>query len=239
MKIGMLCLCTAGAGAKDTADPVALAKKCEALGFDSFFLSEHPIMPVDVRTPHPVLPIIPDSYAYFPDPFVCLAMAAQATSRIKVGAAVILVPERDPIVTAKEVASLDHYCGGRFIFGVGAGWLAEESEAMGVDFRRRWPITREYVAAMRQLWTEPEASFKGEFIKFPPVHCYPKPAQKPHPPIFLGGHTPAALQRVVDYCDGWMPISMLIPDLAASIRDLHRRAEKAGRDPKSDRKSVV
>jgi Luciferase-like monooxygenase len=144
MKIGMLCLCTAGAGAKDTADPVTLARKCESLGFESFFLSEHPIFPVDVRTPHPVLPTIPESYAYFPDPFVCLAMAAQATSRLKVGAGVILVPERDPIVTAKEVASLDHYCGGRFIFGVGAGWVREETLVMGIDFEQRWPITCEY-----------------------------------------------------------------------------------------------
>ena len=153
MKIGMLCLCTAGAGAKDTADPVTLARKCESLGFDSFFLSEHPIFPVDVRTPHPVLPTIPESYAYFPDPFVCLAMAAQATSRLKVGAGVILVPERDPIVTAKEVASLDHYCGGRFIFGVGAGWVREETLVMGIDFEQRWPITCEYIRAMKELWT--------------------------------------------------------------------------------------
>src|SRR5262249_35768788 len=113
MKIGMLCLWTAGAGAKYTAGPVALARKCESLGFDSFFLSEHPIMPVDVRTPHPVLPVIPDSYAYFPDPFVCLAMVAQATRRLKIGAAVILVPERSPIVTATALSANESSCRGR------------------------------------------------------------------------------------------------------------------------------
>jgi alkanesulfonate monooxygenase SsuD/methylene tetrahydromethanopterin reductase-like flavin-dependent oxidoreductase (luciferase family) len=165
MKIGILCLCTAGAGADDTADPVTLARKCERLGFDSFFLSEHPVFPVDVRTSHPVLPTIPKSYAYFPDPFVCLAMVAQATTRLKVGAGVILVPERDPIVTAKEVASLDHYCGGRFIFGVGAGWVKEETLIMGVDFEQRWPITCEYILAMKELWDQRRSELRGKVVQ--------------------------------------------------------------------------
>jgi len=230
MKIGLLCLCTAGAGAEDTADPVTLAKKCEALGFDSFFLSEHPIMPVHVRTPHPVFPTIPESYAYFPDPFVCLAMAAQATSRIKIGAAVILVPERDPIVTAKEVASLDHYCGGRFIFGVGAGWLEEETVIMGVDFERRWPMTCEYIRAMKELWGRDEASFDGEWCKFPPVRLYPKPKQQPHPPIVIGAQGNRALRNIIAVGDGWMPVNYSPSQLAGYLGQLRKMCAAAGRD---------
>jgi probable F420-dependent oxidoreductase len=230
MNIGMLCLCTAGAGAKDTADPVTLARKCESLGFDSFFLSEHPAFPVEVRTPHPVLPVIPESYAYFPDPFVCLAMAAQATSRLKVGAAVILVPERDPIVTAKEVASLDHYCGGRFIFGVGAGWVREETALMGVDFEQRWPITCEYIRAMKELWTRDEASFDGRWCRFPPVRSYPKPRQKPHPPILIGAQGNRALRNVIAVGDGWMPVNYSPAELAAYLNRLRNMCAAAGRD---------
>jgi probable F420-dependent oxidoreductase len=230
MKIGMLCLCTAGAGTDDTADPVTLARKCERLGFDSFFLSEHPVFPVDVRTPHPVLPTIPESYAYFPDPFVCLAMVAQATTRLKVGAGVILVPERDPIVTAKEVASLDHYCGGRFIFGVGAGWVREETLIMGVDFEKRWLITCEYIRAMKELWTNDGATFEGKWCSFPPVRSYPKPRQKPHPPILIGAQGNRALGNVIAVGDGWMPVNYTPAQLAGYLDRLRNMCAAAGRD---------
>jgi probable F420-dependent oxidoreductase len=230
MKIGMLCLCTAGTAGHDTADPVTLARKCEALGFDSFFLSEHPIMPVEVRTPHPVMSTIPDSYAYFPDPFVCLAMVAQATSRIKVGAAVILIPERDPIVTAKEVATLDHYSNGRFIFGIGAGWLAEETAVMGADFERRWPMTCEFVQAMKTLWASDQASFDGEWCKFPLVRSYPKPRQKPHPPILVGAQGNRALRNTIAIGDGWMPVNYNPRELGAYLDKLRTMCAEAGRD---------
>jgi probable F420-dependent oxidoreductase len=230
MKIGILAFITAS-----TADAEAVARKCEALGFDSFFLPEHPIVPVHYATRYPTGDgTLPAAAPHFGDPLIQLAFAAAATRTIKLGTGVILVPEHNPIVLAKEIATLDHYCGGRFIFGIGAGWLAEESEAMGVDFRRRWPITREYVAAMRQLWAEPEASFTGEFIKFPPVQCYPKPAQKPHPPIHVGAGfgtgTPRALRDTVAMGDGWMPVAMTPEQLAKQLTTLRKMCEEAGRD---------
>jgi probable F420-dependent oxidoreductase len=233
MKIGMLCLCTAGAGQNDTADPVTLARKCESLGFDSFFLSEHPVFPVEVLTAHPVLPTIPESYAYFPDPFVCLAMVAQATTHIRIGAGVILVPERNPLVTAKEVASLDHYSSGRFIFGVGAGWVREETVIMGVDFEERWPITCEYIRVMKGLWTKDEVSFEGKWCSFPPVRSHPKPRQHPHPPILIGAQGNRALRNVIAVGDGWMPVNYTPAELAGYVDRLRDMCAAAGRDFKN------
>src|SRR3979490_2375637 len=165
MKIGVL-----GFVASYTADPGAIAKHCEALGFESFYLPEHPILPVKHKTRFPLSPDgeIPEPYANMIDPFVGLTLAAAATKRIGLGTGICLVPERSPLILAKVVATLDHYSGGRFIFGIGfgigAGWLRDESEIMGVDFKRRWAITREYVRAMKELWTKSEASsFDGEF----------------------------------------------------------------------------
>ena len=182
MKIGVLAFV-----ASFTAHPVEVARKCEALGFESFWLPEHAIMPVNPKTPFPQGDgTIPEVYAHMIDPFVGLALAAGATNRIKLGTGICLVPERDPFNLAKEVATLDYYSGGRVLFGIGAGWLRDESEIMGVDFRRRWPMTREYIRAMKELWTREEASFEGEFVKFPALRSNPKPAQKPHPPVHIG-----------------------------------------------------
>jgi probable F420-dependent oxidoreductase len=167
-------------------DAATVSKKCEALGFESMFIPEHPIIPVDYKTPYPLGDgKIPEPYAHMPDPFVLLAFAACATERLKIGSGICLVPERDPIVLAKEVATLDYYSGGRFLFGIGAGWLADETEIMGVEFKKRWEVTQEYVMAMKALWTEAEPSFAGEYVRFPKVKSYPKPVQKPHPPIHL------------------------------------------------------
>jgi probable F420-dependent oxidoreductase len=165
MKIGIFAMLS-----EMTLDPVSVARKCEELGFESIWVPEHAIIPVHTKVPYPALDgRIPDAYTRFPDPFVLLGMMASVTRTLKLGTAICLVPERHPLALAKEVATIDYFSGGRFLFGVGAGWQAEESAIMGVDFARRWPITREYLSAMKELWTQPEASFDGRFLKFPAV----------------------------------------------------------------------
>jgi probable F420-dependent oxidoreductase len=232
MKIGVL-----GFVASYTVEPGVMAKQAEALGFESFYLPEHPIIPVTHKTPYPLSKDgkIPEPYANMIDPFVGLALAAAVTSKIGLGTGICLVPERDPIILAKEIATLDHYSGGRFIFGIGAGWLRDESEIMGVDFKRRWPITREYIRAMKELWTKPEASFAGEFIKFPAVKCNPKPARKPHPPIHIGagGVGPSmdrALRDTVAIGDGWAPLGLSPEALATELTKLRKMCAEVGRD---------
>jgi probable F420-dependent oxidoreductase len=232
MKIGLLAFI-----ASYTADPATIARKCETLGFDALFIPEHPIIPVNHRTPYPAGDgKIPPIYSQMPDPFVSLAFAAAASSKIKLGTGICLVPERDPILLAKEIATLDLYSGGRFIFEIGAGWLADESEIMGVEFKRRWPITRDYVRAMKELWTKPEASFEGEYVKFPAVKHYPKPVQKPHPPIHIGaggsglGPNDRALKNVVAIGDGWSPIGITPENIAPELEKLNRLCSEAGRD---------
>ncbi|MGH8012437.1 MAG: LLM class F420-dependent oxidoreductase [Candidatus Binataceae bacterium] len=232
MKIGIL-----GFIASYTIDPATFAKKCEALGFESFYLPEHPILPVNHKTPYPLSADgrIPEPYAQMIDPFVGLALAAGATSKIRLGTGICLVPERNPLILAKEVATLDYYSGGRFIFGIGAGWLRDESEIMGVDFRRRWAITREYIRAMKALWTDEHPSFEGEFVKFPPVRSNPKPATKPHPPVHIGagGVGPSmerALKDTVAIGDGWAPLGMTPAALSTELAKLKQMCAAAGRD---------
>jgi len=232
MKIGVLAFV-----ASYTADPAAVAQHCEALGFESFYLPEHPILPVMHKTPYPLSPDgrIPEPYAHMIDPFVGLTLAAAATKRIGLGTGICLVPERSPLILAKVIATLDHYSGGRFIFGIGAGWLRDESEIMGVDFKRRWAITREYVRAMKELWTREEASFDGEFVKFPAVRSNPKPARKPHPPVHIGagGIGPSmerALRDTVAIGDGWAPLGVPPEQLAVELAKLKKMCGDAGRD---------
>ncbi|HEX3409801.1 MAG TPA: LLM class F420-dependent oxidoreductase [Candidatus Binataceae bacterium] len=232
MKIGVLAFV-----ASYTADPAALAQHCESLGFESFYLPEHPILPVKHKTRYPLSPDgeIPEPYAHMIDPFVGLTLAAAATRRIGLGTGICLVPERSPLILAKVIATLDHYSGGRFIFGIGAGWLRDESEIMGVDFKRRWAITREYVLAMKELWTKPEASFAGEFVKFPPVKSNPKPARKPHPPVHIGagGIGPSmdrALRDTVAIGDGWAPLGVPPEQLITELAKLKKLCAEAGRD---------
>ena len=211
--------------------PDELAREAEARGFESIWFPEHTHIPVSRRSPWPGGPVLPKEYSHTYDLFVALAAAATATSRIKVGSGICLLVERDPITTAKEVASIDHLSGGRMLFGIGAGWNAEEMENHGTVFRTRWKLLRERVQAMKAIWTEDEARFDGEFVHFDPVWSWPKPAQRPHPPVILGAHGPKALARVVDYCDGWIPIGVRAGDLTKEIGALRRLAEEKGRDP--------
>jgi probable F420-dependent oxidoreductase len=210
-----------------------LAKAVEERGFESLWLPEHTHIPKSRKSPWPGGPNLPKEYWHTHDPFLALAVAATVTTTLKVGTGICLLVERDPITTAKQVASLDFLSNGRFLFGVGGGWNAEEMENHGTDFKKRWRVLRERVLAMKEIWTKDEAEFHGEFVNFDPIWSYPKPVQKPHPPVLLGVNTAKALDRVVEYADGWFPIAARAGDLAAGIADLRRRAEKAGRDPAS------
>jgi probable F420-dependent oxidoreductase len=166
-----------------------------------------------------------------------MAMAAAATTRLMVATGVLLVPERNPLLTAKELGTLDRFSGGRVILGVGAGWLREESELLGVDFAHRWTQTREYVAAMRELWTKDEASFDGRYIKFPPVRCYPKPARKGGPPVIIGSKDKNALGWVARWGDGWCPIFLTPAQLKEELARL--RAECAAAHSEFERKDIT
>ncbi|WP_135470167.1 LLM class F420-dependent oxidoreductase [Crenalkalicoccus roseus] len=209
----------------------ALARALEERGFESLFLCEHTHIPVSRRTPFPGGGPLPRRYVHTHDPFVALSFAAAATRRLLLGTGICLVPQRDPIVTAKAVASLDQLSGGRFVFGIGAGWNAEEMENHGTRYETRFKVMRERVLAMKALWTEEEASFHGEFVRFDPVWCWPKPAQRPHPPILLGGESDHTLRRVAAFCDGWFPRTRGGFDVAGGTARLRRIAEAAGRDP--------
>jgi probable F420-dependent oxidoreductase len=213
--------------------PADVARAVEERGFESLFLPEHTHIPVSRKSPWPGGKELPKDYWHTNDLFVSLAMAAAVTKNIKLGTGICLVIERDPITTAKEVATLDALSGGRVLFGVGGGWNAEEMENHGTPFDKRWKVMRERVQAMKKIWTEEEPAYHGEFVDFDPIWSYPKPAQKPHPPVLVGGSTGGARQRAVTYGEGWMPIPARGPSLEEGIRDLHARAEKAGRDPKS------
>ena len=213
--------------------PDDLARAAEERGFESLFFPEHTHIPASRRSPWPGGPKRPEEYWHTTDPFVALAMAAAVTERLKVGTGICLAIERDPITLAKEVASLDFLSRGRFLFGIGGGWNAEEMENHGTDFKQRWKLLRERVEAMKAIWQHENAEYHGELVSFEPIWSWPKPVQKPHPPILLGGHGPKALARVVRYCDGWMPIAVRGGDLLGGIRELRRLASEAGRDPAS------
>ncbi len=213
--------------------PDELARACEERGFESLWFPEHTHIPAERRTPWPGGASLPKEYWHTHDPFVALMAAAAATQRLRVGTGICLVVERDPITTAKEVASLDQLSNGRFLFGIGGGWNAEEMENHGVPFEKRWQAVREKLLAMKRIWTEEEASYQGELVRFERIWSWPKPMQKPHPPVLLGGNTPGARRKVVEYCDGYLPIAPLSPRLEDDLVDLRRRAERAGRDPES------
>jgi probable F420-dependent oxidoreductase len=213
--------------------PMELARAAEERGFESLFFPEHTHIPTSRKTPYPAGGELPKEYSHTHDPFVALAMAAAVTKKLKVATGICLVIERDPIVLAKEVASLDLLSGGRVIFGIGGGWNVEEMANHGTQFGTRWKLLRERIEAMKVMWRDETASYDGALVRFDPLWSYPKPAQKPHPPILLGGHGPKALDRVVAYCDGWMPIGLRPPGLKKAIADVHARAEKAGRDPRT------
>jgi probable F420-dependent oxidoreductase len=225
MKIGLL-----NVFHESTARPGPFAQAVEQLGFESLWVPEHPILPVDPKTPFPPGGPIPDVYGHMSDQFVCLAMAAATTSKIKLATGITLVPEHNPIVAAKQIATLDHFSGGRVIYGIGAGWLREESEIMGVDFPRRWSQTAEFVAAMRELWTKPEASFAGKYVNFPAVRSYPKPAQPAGPPVLIGSRDKNALKRVAKWGDGWFPNRVTPDEMKRDLATLRDECRAAGRD---------
>ncbi len=213
--------------------PDALARALEERVFESLWVPEHTHIPASRRSPWPGGPNLPREYWHSYDPFVALTAAAMATTRLRLGTGICLVVERDPITTAKEVASLDRLSGGRFIFGIGGGWNAEEMENHGTDFKKRWRVLRERVLAMKEIWTKEEAEFHGEFTRFDKIWSHPKPLQKPHPPILMGGDGPTTFDRVVEFADGWMPISRPGQNPVAKISALRERAERAGRNPKT------
>jgi probable F420-dependent oxidoreductase len=210
--------------------PHELARAAEERGFESVFFPEHTHIPTSRRSPYPAGGELPKEYSHTHDLFVALGAAAAATTKIKIGAGICLVVERDPITTAKEVAAVDQLSNGRFIFGIGGGWNAEEMENHGTVFTTRWKLLRERVLAMKEIWTKDEAEFHGEFVDFDPIWSWPKPVQKPHPPILMGGGTNSARQRVVDFCDGWLPIGVA-HDVGAGMKDLAERARAAGKRP--------
>lgn len=207
-----------------------LARAVEERGLESLFVPEHTHIPASRKSPWPGGPSLPREYWHTLDPFVTLAAAAAVTSRLKLGTGICLVIERDPITLAKEVASLDHLSRGRVLFGIGGGWNAEEMENHGTDFGGRWKILRERIAAMKEIWTRDEAEYHGKFVNFDKMWSYPKPVQRPHPPILMGGGGPHARQRAVDFDGHWMPIVGRDP-IENGIMDLRQRAERAGRDP--------
>jgi len=210
-----------------------LAVLAEDRGFESLFAPEHPAIPYDRRTPYPVGEPLPKEYWHIIDPFVALAYAARATTRLKLGTGICLVSEHEPIQLAKAVASLDHLSGGRFLFGVGAGWLREEAELFGIDFEKRWAITADRVRAMKRIWTEDEPEYHGKHVDFEKIAVYPKPVQKPHPPVLLGAGSRWARQRVVDWAEGWMPNFVTPSRLARGMAEIRTYAAERGRDPDS------
>jgi probable F420-dependent oxidoreductase len=215
--------------------PVELAREAEARGFGSLYLPEHTHIPVSRRTPPPTgEPELPEEYKRTLDPFVALAAAASATSRILLGTGILLVAQRDPIVTAKAVATLDLLSGGRFVLGVGVGWNEDEMESHGVAPRSRRARAREHVLAMERLWADDVASFSGEHVRLPPSWSWPKPVQRPRPPILVGGApSPKVFAHIAEYGDGWIPIGGA--GVAAAIPALQAAVREAGRDPEGIR----
>jgi probable F420-dependent oxidoreductase len=229
-------------------DAAVVAQKAEALGFDSLWLGEHPVMPVHSTSPAPgssatasaegaLRPSsggsIPDFYSRLVDPFVALARASAVTTTLKLGTGITLIPERNPLLLAKEVATLDYFSKGRFLFGIGAGWNKEETEIMGGNFAHRWTQTQEAIEAMKALWANEAAEYHGTYYDFPLVRSFPRPVQQPHPPIFLGGVAQQVFKRIVAYGNGWMP-TRSTPELIRQGRAvLNELAVEAGRDPRS------
>jgi probable F420-dependent oxidoreductase len=210
----------------DAVSPGAVARLAEEHGHESLFFAEHTHIPSSRESPYPGGGELPRKYIHTYDLFVGLTAAAEATSTLRVGSGICLVVERDPITTAKEVASIDHLSGGRFEFGVGGGWNREEMANHGTDPRTRMRLMAERVEAMKAIWTEDEASFSGEFVNFERIWSWPKPAQRPHPPVLVGGNGPTVLDRVLAFGDAWFPNYMPGDELLERMHELRRRADR-------------
>ena len=214
-------------------DIAQLAKALEDRGFDSLFVPEHTHIPTSRKTPFPAGGELPKRYAHTHDPFVGLAFAAAVTRKLTIGTGICLVPQHEPIATAKAIASLDQLSGGRFVFGIGAGWNVDEMENHGATYETRFAIMREHVLAMKEIWTKEEASFHGKYVNFDPIWSWPKPMRKAGPPIILGGETDHTLKRVVEYCDGWFPRPRQGFSGKLAVERLKKMADSKGRDVKS------
>jgi len=226
MKLGIMMFTT-----EYTIRPDELARACEERGFDSVWFPEHTHIPVSRISPYPSGAPLPKEYSHTYDLIVALMAAAAATTKINLGSAICLVTERDPIILAKEVASVDRLSNGRLTLGIGAGWNADECENHGVPFKKRWKVMWERLEAMKAIWTKDEAEYHGEFVNFDPIWCYPKPVQKPHPPVIFGTNTEKGLDRVAQYCDGWISNPRGVGQLPEMVRYLRTAAEKFGRRP--------
>ena len=213
--------------------PAELGRALEERGFESLWAPEHSHIPLSRKSPWPGGGELPKAYYDVMDPFVTLSTAAAVTSKLKLGTGICLVVQRDPIQTAKEVASLDQVSGGRFLFGVGAGWNAEEMADHGTEFKTRFKLLRERIEAMVAIWTKSKPEYHGQFVNFDPMMSWPKPVQKPHPPIIVGGAFPHAARRAVAYGNGWIPIAgrAVYGDVAEQIPQLRQMASEAGRNP--------
>jgi probable F420-dependent oxidoreductase len=216
----------------DAINPAIFAKEVEDRGFDSIWFPEHSHIPTKRESPYPGGGELPEMYKRTYDPFVALTAAAAATTTLKVATGICLVIQRDPIHTAKEVASVDHLSGGRFLFGVGAGWNREEMADHGTDPKTRMRRMGDHVKAMKALWTQDEAEYHGEYVDFDPSWAWPKPAQSPHPPVLIGGMGPTVEDRVLDFGDQWLPQDVTtenMDEFAERARNLQQRAADAGR----------
>jgi probable F420-dependent oxidoreductase len=210
-------------------DPGELAAMAEQRGFQCLLFPEHTHIPASRRSPYPGGGELPAEYSRTYDPFVALAAAAAASRRLLIGTGICLVVERDPIITAKQAASLDRLSGGRFLFGVGAGWNAEEMANHGTEFSRRFGVMRERVEAIKAIWTQEEASYHGRHVDFEPIWCWPKPRQQPHPPVLVGGNGARVIDRVVAFGDEWLPNRIAPEHMTRRIAELRDRSEAAGR----------
>jgi probable F420-dependent oxidoreductase len=211
-----------------TIELTELATELEQRGFESLMVCEHTHIPASRKTEWPFGGELPKEYYDTYDPFVGLSFAASVTKTLKVGTSICLVPQHDPFNLAKSVSSIDRLSGGRFIFGIGGGWNVDEMENHGVAYNERFKVMRETILAAKQLWIEEKGEFHGKFVDFDPVFSSPKPIQTPHPPILLGGNSDYTLRRVVEFCDGWLPLGPI--DMKDGIARLRRIADEAGRD---------
>jgi len=214
--------------------PGELGKALEERGFESVWAPEHSHIPLSRKTPFPGGGDVPKRYYDAMDPFITLTVAAMATKKLKVGTGVCLVAQRDPIQTAKLVASIDQVSGGRFLFGIGNGWNQDEMENHGTVFTNRHKVARERVEAMKAIWTQTKPEYHGEFVNFGPMMAWPKPVQKPHPPVIVGGAFPYSARRAIRYGEGWIPhASRGYSEIADMFPEFRKMATEAGRDPSS------